>query len=101
MAKRTRKLHIDDLGVNDRAQLGSRPSNRFVSTFLGWRIEDGAPRAHFVDDDGTEWDAYLFEGKFCVGSSADELRVYAVVGPRDEAKDAAQAVADLQPGTEG
>jgi len=76
------KLHIDDLKEGKAALVGYR-AHQWRVVFMGWalRTENGRtdPVAKFRDeDDGMEWAAYLFEGKFCVGSSADQLKVYAV-----------------------
>jgi len=69
------KRYIDDLNPGDAAIVGYR-NHRIPTRFVGWKLEDGKPRASFRDHDGMEWDAYMYEGRFCVGSSADELKVY-------------------------
>ena len=86
------KLFIDSLKVGDLATLGYR-THRFDSIFAGWSLDGGAPRAKFVDADGTEWDAYMFEGRMCVGSSADELKVHAIIA-RDQALPKVAALGD-------
>jgi hypothetical protein len=74
MAK-PRKRYIDDLKPGEVATVGYR-HHRWQSTFVGWVLEDGVPRAQFRDNDrDTVWEAYLFEGRICVGSSADTLIV--------------------------
>jgi len=58
-----------------------------ISTFVGWFDDTGSELPDDVNDDpthvllkfqdvdGFEWEAYWNEGNFCVGSSADPLRV--------------------------
>ena len=52
-------------------------SNTWDATFEGWYIDnkDDKPRMKWSDDEVGEWDAYMFEGRMCVGSSADELKI--------------------------
>ncbi len=45
------------------------------STFKGWTLEGGEPRMHWVDTDGMDWEAYLYDGRVSVGTSADPLNV--------------------------
>ena len=54
--------------------LGSR-NHTWKSTFKGWALEGGEPSMHWVDEDGTVWEAYLYNGVVSVGSSADPLKV--------------------------
>lgn len=68
-----KKIYIDDLKVGQVVTCGYR-THFWSAKFQGFKLENGQPRALFVDtEDGMEWDAYLFHGKFCVGSSADPL----------------------------
>ncbi len=54
--------------------LGSR-NHTWKSTFKGWALEGGEPHMHWVDEDGTVWEAYLYNGVVSVGSSADTLKI--------------------------
>lgn len=38
--------------------------------FMGITGEGENREARFLDDDGVEWDAFIFKGRWCVGSGA-------------------------------
>jgi hypothetical protein len=79
------KLFLDDLRIGDTAKLGAKGTDHTWSAiFLGFSLDERSngfpptPRATFRDvgdswDD--TWEAYLYEGRFCIGSSAQELKV--------------------------
>lgn len=50
-------------------------TQRWISTFLGWELQGGEPYMKWKDEDGTTWEAYIFDGFVAVGSSADPLLV--------------------------
>ena len=51
-------------------------SSPVFAEFVGWKLGEGGPRMVWKDeDDGTEWEAYLSNSVFSVGSSARPLRV--------------------------
>ena len=82
---RARKLYPEDCKHGYKYELGYR-THRWTSTFLGWHIYnpgsgEDAPRMQWTDDNGSEWEAYMFEGKMSVGTSADPLIIYADLGP--------------------
>jgi len=68
-------------------EIGYR-TNRWISTFLGWVLKGGKPHMKWKDVEaagdttdpaggaGMEWEAYLFEGRVVVGSSADTLIIF-------------------------
>ena len=70
----TKRLYPEDLKVGHVYRVGYR-GWRWLSTFRGWFLDDdGQPRMRFEDGGGvSEWHAYLFKGRLCVGSSADLL----------------------------
>lgn len=53
--------------------------HRWISKFVGWTIEGGTPYMNWEDEKPGEtsppWQAYIFEGRVVVGSSADPLLV--------------------------
>ena len=57
-------------------------SSRWLSTFLGWKLEGGEPYMMWKDapsenyPEGLEWKAYISDGVVVVGSSADPLIIY-------------------------
>jgi hypothetical protein len=83
MAKQ--KLFLDDLRIGDTAKLGAKGTDHTWSAiFLGFSLDERSngfpptPRATFCDvgDQVSDtWDAYLYEGRFCIGTSAQELKV--------------------------
>jgi hypothetical protein len=74
------RIDFEDLEPGLVYELGISRGPIAISEFMGWKIEDGAPRMMWRDlDDDTEWEAYLYRGKFSVGSSADPLEVLRVV----------------------
>ena len=48
--------------------------------FLGWSSSDReAPEMYWLDEaDDTRWEAYMFHGRMCAGSSADEIVIYSI-----------------------
>ena len=72
------KLFPDDCKVGSTYTVGYR-SDKWDATFEGWEIKNNLPRMKWTDEEVGEWDAYMFEGKMSVGSSADPLIIYAEV----------------------
>lgn len=51
-------------------------SSPITAEFVGWKLGDDGPRMVWKDeDDGTEWEAYLYNSVFSAGSSANPMRV--------------------------
>lgn len=67
--------------VGNKYLIGYR-SVKWESVFVGWKLENGEPYMMWKDapsesqPQGMEWEAYIFDGKVSVGSSADPLIVY-------------------------
>jgi|LWDU01.1.fsa_nt_gi hypothetical protein len=79
---RSRKLYPDDMEVGKSYKVGYKgrmsPSHEWVATFQGWETETDGPRMNWVDVDerATKWQAYMFQGKMSIGSSADPLIIH-------------------------
>ena len=69
-----RGYHLEDCVIGQTYRVGYR-NNSWSSTFMGWTIEDGQPKMNWEDEDGSSWQAYLYNGQFAVGSSADRLEI--------------------------
>lgn len=68
------RFYPEDCKTGMKYTVGYR-NNTWDATFIGWEIKDEKPRMKWEDDEIGEWDAYMFEGRMCVGSSADELKI--------------------------
>jgi hypothetical protein len=74
------RVFLEDLEPGVVYALGTPRGAIGTSEFVGWKIDEtGAPTMAWRDDDGTAWEAYLYRGKFSVGSSGDPLEVLRVV----------------------
>ncbi len=71
---------ISHLKVGQRVRVGYRswiPDEDDV--FVGFSGEGEDRRATFRNEDGSTWDAYRFNNRWCVGSSADGAKLYAPI----------------------
>ena len=74
------RIDFEDLKPGLVYELGIPRGSIGNSEFVGWKIEDGAPRMMWRDPgDDYVWAAYLYRGKFSMGSSAEPLKVLRVV----------------------
>jgi hypothetical protein len=74
------RVFLEDLEPGVVYRLATSQGSLGTSEFVGWKIEDGAPRMMWLDpEDGTEWEAYLYNDEFSVGSSGLRLKVLGVV----------------------
>lgn len=70
------RVYLEDVVVGQTYATGYR-NMTWVSTFLGWECDASGPKMKWrAEDDGSEWEAYMFESKMCVGSSADPLVIF-------------------------
>jgi len=78
------RVQLEDVEPGVVYELSSKgaygPANSWTAEFVRWDVDSQGPRMVWRDtDDGTEWEAYLFESVFSVGSSATPLQVIRVV----------------------
>lgn len=70
------RIFIEDCEPGKTYTVGYR-GNNWNARFEEWFIEDNGPRMKWTDKEGGSWEAYMFNGRMCVGSSADELKIIA------------------------
>lgn len=71
-----RRVDLEDVEVGKSYDLGYRRDVRFTAKFNGWELTDGGPRMKWENADGTQWEAYMFQGTMVLGSSADKLLIF-------------------------
>jgi len=78
------KLYPEDCEPNKLYKVGYG-RHQWESEFVEWRLDKSSYTKHAIpcmiwkEQEGVkalEWEAYMFEGKMCVGSSSDTLIVY-------------------------
>lgn len=74
---------ISNLAVGQRVRVGYRSwVPEHDSIFEGFKGEGEGRRAMFRDaEDGMRWEAYRYRGRWAVGTSADQARLYPPVDP--------------------
>lgn len=73
--RKTKASSVDRLKVGEVCKAGYG-AYMVETEFNGWTLEKGQPYANFTDvDDGLKWQAYIFENKICLGSSAKPLKI--------------------------